>query len=212
MAPAAGHPPAPFAAVVFSGDMGIRLGMGRHISTRLAADGVPVLRVNSLAFFRENRTPKQVEALVRMAIERGLIEGGNRDLILIGQSFGADALQLGLAGLPQQLRARVRLVALVVPSRTVYLRATPSEIFNFSPRQADALPTAERLNWSKVLCIQGAEEAASLCPMLRTLPNVTRAVLPGGHPLRRDDARVYAVLRGSIEAVAHEAAWPGKRP
>ena len=84
------------AAVVLSGDMGFNLGMGPKIAKRLAADGIPVIGVNSLTFFRQRRTPAEINALVTEAARRALAFGHASHVILIGQSFGADALQVGL--------------------------------------------------------------------------------------------------------------------
>lgn len=189
------------AAVVFSGDMGFRIGMGPRISKRLAADGIPVIGVNSLTFFRHQRSPAEIKALVNDTTRRALAFGHADKVILIGQSFGADMLHLGLTGMPAALRAKVRMVALLVPTDTVYYRASPAELFNWYKPDALALPTALQLNWVPVTCIYGREEAESLCPML-TQANVRAVALPGGHPLHGDANAVHAVLSRAIDASA----------
>ncbi len=52
-----------------------------------------------------------------------------------------------------------------------------------------------------MLCVYGVEEKNSLCPLLH-MPNVRRVGLPGGHPLRRDADRLYAVLSQAIDGAA----------
>lgn len=185
------------AVVLISGDMGFKVGMGPKIAQRFAADGVPVLGVSSLAYFRHERTPAEIQALVADAARRALAFGHADRLVLIGQSFGADMMHIGLAGLPADLRARVKIVELVVPTDTVFYRASPSEMFNWVKPDAMALPTARRLTWVPALCVQGAEETDSLCPML-TQPNMRRVALPGGHPLRWDADALYRTLRGAV--------------
>lgn len=189
------------AAVLFSGDMGFRVGMGPRVAKKLAADGIPVLGVSSLTFFRHERTPDEVRALIADAARRALAFGHADRLILIGQSFGADMLQVGLTGLPPSLRARVRMVGLVVPTDSVIFRASPSELFNWSTPDAAALPTARQLDWVPTVCIHGAQEDESLCPAL-TLPNVRQVTLPGGHPLHGDVDAVYGALKAEIDATA----------
>ncbi len=186
-------------AVLFSGDMGFRVGMGPKIAERLSADGVPVLGVSSLVYFRNERTPAQVRAFIADAARRALAFAHADRLILIGQSFGADMLQVGSVGLPDDLRAKVQMVALVVPGNTVIFRASPGELFNWVKPDAPAWPTARQLTWAPVVCVQGVEEADSLCPQLN-LGNVKRIALPGGHPLHRDADALYAALKAQIEA------------
>jgi type IV secretory pathway VirJ component len=126
---------------------------------------------------------------------------GTRRVVLIGQSYGADMMQAGLPALPPALRAKIALVVLIVPGATLDYRASPSEVFAGTGANIPALPTARLLDWVPVLCIHGAREAASLCPLL-TAANVHSVTLPGGHPLRRDATRVYAALDAAIRGVA----------
>jgi type IV secretory pathway VirJ component len=187
------------AAVLLSGDMGFRMGMGPKIADRLAAAGMPVTGVNSLTFFRVRRTPPQTAAMLADAIRHALAQPGVTRVALIGQSFGADALQVGLAGLDPALRSRILFVGLVVPGDTVFYRASPSELFNLEPPDAEALATAQKLDWVPTLCIQGREETTSLCDDWR-LPNVTSLALPGGHHLHDDVDAVASALLHSLFA------------
>lgn len=195
------------AAVLFSGDMGTRVGMAPILARRLAADGIPVLEVNSLTLFARRRTPADAEAIVAAAARRALAASGAPQLLLIGQSFGADMLQVGAAALPVDLRRRVRLVALIVPGNTVQFRASPSEIFDLGEPTHAAVPTAAQLDWAPVVCIYGIRERNSLCPQL-TRGNAQVVALPGGHLMDRDADRLYATLRAAI-AGAGKGAPPG---
>lgn len=193
------------AAVMLSGDMGFRIGMAPRIGARLAAEGIPVLGINSLTFFRQRRSPAETMTLISAAIRRAVVFGHARRIVLIGQSFGADMLQAALPELPPDLRAKVVLVALVVPGDTLDFRASPAELFNIAAPDAGALPTARRLDWAPALCIHGAEEPHSLCPLL-DLPNMRRVTLPGDHFLHHDADRVHAVLLDAIRDVT-KSSW-----
>jgi len=188
------------AAVIFSGDMGLKLGMGPRIAARLTAAGVPVIGVNSLVYFRKRRTPDEVEAYIAAAIRHAMQTTGARKIILIGQSYGADMLHVGLAGLPAAARKPVILVALVVPTDSVYFRISPVEWLEWPPPDAEALPTARALTWVPAICVRGVEETNSLCPMLHQ-PNVEQVVLPGGHALHGDSPALAAPLLNKIRAV-----------
>lgn len=205
--PAAAGSRARVAAVLLSGDMGFKVGMGPIIAQRLAADGIPVIGVSSLTFFRHERTPQEVEALIADAARRAMAFGHTGRLIMIGQSFGADMLHVGLATAPARLRAHIAMAAMVVPTDTVFYRASPSELFNWTRPDALALPTARLLDWTPLVCIYGAEETDSLCPRLPQ-PNARTVALPGGHPLHHDDAALYRALKQEIVRAVPDAFPP----
>lgn len=187
-------------AIILSGDMGFRVGMGPRIAERLEKDGVPVIGINSLTYFRTTRTAAQATALIEDAIARALAINPAARIMLIGQSYGADMLHVGLANLPAEARRKIALVTLVVPGATVEYRASPSEILTFAMAEADALPTARQLDWTPLLCIQGVEEPASLCPLLHQ-PNLHSVALPGGHALSWDVDAVYRTLGAMMARV-----------
>jgi type IV secretory pathway VirJ component len=182
-----------YAVVLLSGDLGLKIGMAPEIARRLAADGIPVVAINTLAYLRNTRTPADITTLIARAEQRALQFGHTDRVVLIGQSFGADMVHVGLVGLPPPLRAKIARVALIVPEDTVQFRASPSEVFDLWTPTTPALPTARQLTWTPLLCVQGVEEVGSLCPLL-TQANATRVALPGGHPLHRDADALYEVL------------------
>ncbi len=184
---------APFAVVLLSGDIGFNTGMSPDIAERLAADGIPVVGVNTLTYLHKTRTPAEITSLIARAEQRALRLGHTDRVVLIGVSFGADMLHVGLVGLPASLRDKVRRVALIVPENTVQFRASPGEIFDYWTPTSNALPTARRLTWAPLLCIHGVVEADSLCPLLKQ-PNARIIALPGGHPLHRDADALYATV------------------
>jgi type IV secretory pathway VirJ component len=193
------------AAVLLSGDMGFHIGMAGAVAAKLAAAGIPVVGVNSLTFFRTERSSAETARLVEAGIARALSLTHRPRILLIGQSYGADVLPTGYAGVPAPLRARVALLALVVPGETVALEASPAGVLPVSAPSRDALPAAERLGTTPALCVFGAEQRDSLCARL-DLPNLTRTALPGGHYLHRDSG---AVARALLAGLARE---DGKAP
>jgi type IV secretory pathway VirJ component len=188
-------------AVYLSGDMGFRLGTGDTILKRLSADGIPVIGVNSGTFFRNRRSLPEVTQLISEAARRALSRDPARHLIFIGQSFGADMIQAGLSHLSPDLRAKTRLIALIVPGRPLYFKVSPAEKFNWGKPDADGLPTAKLLTWAPTVCIYGQREKDSICPLLQQA-NVTRTVLPGGHLLHRDGNAIYAAMISALNGPA----------
>ncbi len=189
------------AAVYLSGDVGYRLGMGRKLGNLLAADGIPVVAVNSLAFFRPHRSVAEVTALLARAIARALALGHADQVVLIGHSLGADALQAGLADLPIALRPRVRAVVLIVPTSELVLRVSPAEMLDWAKPDGQVLPSLRKLTWPRLTCIHGVEERDSPCRFL-SLPNVTSVALPGGHALHWDVDRLHHAVLDAIDRAA----------
>ncbi len=189
------------AAVYFSGDVGYRVAMGRMIGNRLAADGIPVVAVNSLGYFRPHRSVAEVSALTADAIRQALVFGHADQVVLIGHSLGADALQAALVQLPQELRARVRAIVLIVPTDALHLQVSPGEMLSWSKPDAEVLPTLRQLTWVPTTCIYGIKEAGSPCPQLGA-PNVRKVALPGGHALDWNIDGVHTALIGAIDAAA----------
>jgi type IV secretory pathway VirJ component len=185
------------AAVLLSGDMGFHIGMAGAVAAKLAAAGIPVVGVNSLTFFRTERSPAETAALVQTAIARAVRLTHRPRILLVGQSYGADVLPSGYAGVAAPLRARVALLALVVPGETVALQASPADVLPVSAPSRDALPAAARLGATPTLCVFGAEQRDSLCARLQ-LPHLTRAALPGGHYLHRDAGAVARALLAGL--------------
>ncbi|MGN6689752.1 MAG: AcvB/VirJ family lysyl-phosphatidylglycerol hydrolase [Sphingopyxis sp.] len=191
--------PARPAIVMLSGDMGDRIGMTPKIAARLRARGYAIVTVNSLSYFSPGRTAPEAAALVAGAMHRAMALGRTDRVVLIGQSFGADMLHAALAEFPERARRPISAVVLVVPGHDIIFRASPIELAGFETPDALAWPTASRLTWAPVTCIRGAKEHSSLCPEL-SMPNVRRIVLPGGHPLRGDDAALAAAILPAIKA------------
>lgn len=188
-------------AIYFSGDLGFNTGMGPKISRELANKGIPVLGVNSLTLFAREQSPAAASAIVRRAVDRALAISETKRLILIGQSFGANVLIEGLQGLSPSRQARVAMVALVTPSDTTLLQASPGGLIDLVPA-IPPLPAARALKWAPVLCVQGQDEGRSLCPQWRQ-SNVRTVALPGGHFLNSDTALVARTILRAIPAGLH---------
>lgn len=190
------------AAVFFSGDMGLRFGMGPYVASGLASAGVPVFGVSSSTAFVTHHSRAETDEIVSGAIRDTLRRTGASRIVVLGQSFGADIVRVGLAHLPDDLRDKVKAAVLVVPGEAAYFRADPTGLsYHGTP---DAGPSeASQLGWLALVCIRGEAETDSLCPTL-TMPNVRRLTLPGGHFLRNDhDLLVRTVLQSLRPILSH---------
>jgi type IV secretory pathway VirJ component len=195
-------------ALYLSGDMGFHAGLGPDMAERLTQRGIAVVAENSLHFFRTRRTPEEAGAMITAGLRRALAIDPDAQLLLLGQSFGADVIAPSLPYVPVALRRRIAFIGLIVPGATRQWRASPSEIFSIGEPEEDSVTAARRLSWVPLLCIYGVAEGASLCPSLRQ-PNAVRMGLPGGHALAHDPDAVAAVLLPAVDqALASRARRP----
>jgi type IV secretory pathway VirJ component len=90
--------------------------------------------------------------------------------------------------LPEELRRRVRVVALLAPSRTASFAFHLTDWLGAAARPGEALPTPgeiARLRGTPVLCFYGTEERDSACTVTDSAVAIP-VPLPGGHHLGGD--------------------------
>ena len=189
----------PVVALFFSGDMGLRFGMGPRVTKGLAARGIPVMGVNSPTIFGRHRSRAEVDGLVAGAVRGALARAHADRVVLIGQSFGSDVLGTGAARLPADLKSKVAAIVLVVPGENVFFRADPTSLaYHFTP-DAHAVVAARTLSWAPLTCIYGARETDSLCPLLAAPVKVV--ALPGGHLLDNDANKLIATIVAALRPI-----------
>ncbi|HEX7885221.1 MAG TPA: AcvB/VirJ family lysyl-phosphatidylglycerol hydrolase, partial [Phenylobacterium sp.] len=182
-------------AVLYSGDGGWA-SLDKGLADGLARGGLPVIGYNSLRYFATARTPQAAAADLAAALRRQMAARGQRRLLLVGFSFGADALPAIVPRLPADLRARIRLVALVGPGPTGDLHFTPRSWFNRPSPGGYPVPRAiAALNGEPMVCIYGEREPHPVCPALPPAL-IRRIVRPGGHHYDGDyDGLSQTILR-----------------
>jgi len=201
---AAQGPKRPIGVLYLSGDMGLRFGPAPYTANGLAARGITVVGLNSPTIFRMRQTRAGIDRIIADGVRQALARTGAERLMLIGQSYGADVLQTGLADLPVDLRAHVAGVVLVVPGATVYFRADPSGLAYRGAPDSRAATTLARLGWVPLTCIYGMRETDSACPAAH-LPNMRAIAMPGGHFLQNDHVALFAHVMNAIRRAAPEA-------
>jgi type IV secretory pathway VirJ component len=205
----------PIGVLYVSGDMGLRYGPNPHTVRALAGQGFPVVALSSPALFGLRRTRAEVDRIVADGVRAALARTGAARLMLIGQSYGADVLQTGLADLPVALRSHVAGVVLVVPGETVFFRADPSGLVYRGTPDSESRATLARLGWTHLTCIYGAAEVDSACPDLLAKRatgrgagqpgQATVVAMPGGHFLNDDRAGLFAHILAAIRHAAPDA-------
>ena len=173
-------------AVILTGDGGWAE-IDKSLAERFAAAGVPSLGWSSLKYYWTPRTPEGAAADLARVIEHGAARFRRGRVLLVGYSFGADALPFLAARLPPAARARVARVGLVGLSPRASFEFHVAGWLGLDKGEYPTLPEVKRLAPIPVACVAGDDERDSACGALRGAAEVV--VLPGGHHFGGDYAR-----------------------
>ena len=183
--------------VFYSGDGGWAAA-DRGVADSFVRAGIPVVGVNSLNYFLTRKTPDGAAADLALVLRHYMAQWNKSRIVLGGYSFGAGALPLIVPKLPADLRARIRLVALVDPEKAAELRFQPGDWLNLAA--ADAVPIAPALAGLRglpLVCVYGEAERGAACARLP--PGLGHAVaVPGGHHYGGDYALVGRAILAAL--------------
>ena len=179
--------------IFYSGDNGWAK-VDRRVSTALAKAGDPVVGVDALRYYMRERSLPEASADLAAIIDHYSRLWHRRRVVLVGYSFGADSLPEIVRTLKPDMRARVRLVAMIGPGAKAELVVRPTSWINVYGPGATSVPQAlASLRGVPTVCIYGAQDPVSACP--RFPAGVTAlASVPGGHRYKGQ----YDVIAGII--------------
>ncbi|HET9209740.1 MAG TPA: AcvB/VirJ family lysyl-phosphatidylglycerol hydrolase [Thermoanaerobaculia bacterium] len=191
-------------AVILSGDGGWA-SIDKDVAGALAAKGIPVVGWNSLQYFWSRKPPEVASKDLERILRHYLAVWDKQEALLVGYSFGADVLPFFTNRLPADLLEKVRLLALLGPSKTADFEFHVTDWLGGGSKGQPVLPEIRKLaGHPPILCLYGSEEKDSLCPQIST-PLGKAQVLPGAHHFGGDyDALAALILKeaqgGGVEA------------
>lgn len=183
-------------AVLITGDGGWA-GLDREVAAGLVSSGIPVVALNSLKYFWQARTPAGTAKDLARIIDHYSRQWQRQRVLLVGYSFGANALPAVVNELDPAMRAQVASVSLIglepKAAFEIHVAGWLGQVTGAEPVQ----PQLDKLAAARVpvLCIRGQEEEDSLCASLKPAQAHVQ-LLPGGHHYNGD----YAALVRSILA------------
>ncbi len=152
-------------AVVLSGDGGWA-DIDKQIGKTLAERGVDVVGFDDRAYLRgDPRDANSTARDVTRVAEHYLWLWGDRRLVLIGYSRGAAFAPFVVTRMPDELRRRLALVAMLGLPEHASFKYRFSDLWATRTRAQDTpiLPEIQRLRGANMMCVYGREEDESLC-------------------------------------------------
>lgn len=194
---------APF-AVLFSGDGGWASLDGK-LAAALAREGVPVVGVNSLRYFWHERKPDEIAADLSQLLEHYSNHWHKSEAVVIGYSQGADVVPFALNRLDGVARALVRSAVLIAPSKNAAFEFHWVGWFGKDTGDTPTAPEIAKLEVPNVICLYGADDSKSVCPLLE-MEHVHSEALPGGHRFDGDYEQLAAKVIAGLRAATSSAA------
>lgn len=181
-------------AVILSGDGGWA-GVDKQMAASLAERGLPVVGLNSPAYFSTKRTPDGAAADLARLLEYYLAHWHKDRIILIGYSHGANLAPFMVSRLSPELRGRISFLALLSLENHASFEFHREDILGDITHSGDlpVLPEVEKLRGMHLLCVAGDTDKGSLCPSLD--PSLARVqIRPGGHRIPSGQGKQLADL------------------
>lgn len=185
-------------AVIVSGDGGWA-GIDKSLGEAFAADGIAVVGLNSLQYFWKKRDPDETSRDLERVLRHYGPAWNRSKFLLVGYSTGADVMPFMVSRLPADLRARVKLVALLSPNSHASFEFRVGQWIGAAADDAlPVKPEIAKLTGTRVLCIHGDRETDTLCDELGPAMAASQT-RKGGHHYDGD----FRALAADILKAAH---------
>ena len=114
-----------------SGDAGFN-SFSKNFSEQIFRNGFDIYALNTKDYFWNEKTPQDSAADFSGFLEDQLRGRKNKQLVIVGYSFGADALPFILNRFPEEIRRRILKIILIDPSTNGDLKITLASYINES--------------------------------------------------------------------------------
>lgn len=178
--PAAGNPEKPMVFLI-TGDGGYT-SFDKSFCSELAARGTPVVALDALKYFWNEKTPASATADVQKLINLYKEKWQRQKVVLIGYSFGADVLPFVFNRMDKKLQENVALLAMLSPSTEADFEIHITDMLNLSVggKQYNVISEIDRMKNVRSLCLYGSEEEAEIKGKT-TNPDLSFSIISGGH-------------------------------
>lgn len=186
-------------AVIYAGDGGWR-DLDQTIAGIFNDRGYAVVGVDTLRYFWNEKTPRELGDDLEAIIGRYGPQWGAKRVMLAGYSFGADVIPFAWPRLSKQVRDEVKLIALLGLSKTADFQVSVAGWLGVGSGDHDVVKAAAGLPMDRVACVYGKEELEDadndVACATDVFPLSARLEQPGGHHFDEN----YEVLAKQLDA------------
>ncbi|MGE3302050.1 MAG: AcvB/VirJ family lysyl-phosphatidylglycerol hydrolase [Hyphomonadaceae bacterium] len=176
--------------VWLSGDGGWSA-LEREVAARAGEQGVPTVGVNSLLYFWRARNGEETARALDEIVRTYSARWSRAQFVLVGYSFGADRGPAAAARLSPDVARRLRAAVFLSPSVRAADRVGLASWLGRGPDHSVAQAILS-VKGAAVICVAGARDRHAACPAGAS--GVRTVILPGGHTLHGDGARIAALI------------------
>jgi type IV secretory pathway VirJ component len=176
-----------------TGDGGWR-GFDIKLAKEFEANNLSYVFLNAFKYFWSAKTPDQLAIDVIPVIQSYLSKWNKKELILFGFSFGAEIIPFVYTRLPEDLKAKVKLVVMITPAKTSDFTIRLTDMMGVDHNYAyDASKEVEKIKTTRVLAIFGEKETSTF-PMVSKQENLKIIRVKGSHHFTDAKAVMEKVL------------------
>jgi peptidoglycan-N-acetylglucosamine deacetylase len=194
-------------AFVMSGD-GNWADFIHELADTLFSRGIPVVGLESREYLSRPRTADELGTVLERVLRHYVDAWNVDDVLVVGYSRGADFAPFMVNRVSPDLRARIRVVGLLSPTKMASFEFHLQDLVRYTPRASDisTIPEVAAMGDIPVLCVYGTADPDTLCPLL--FPGLAEVVAQdAGHRLHRPGklADMLIALAQGLESGASPA-------
>lgn len=168
-------------ALLISGDGGWT-DFDNSIAETLVQNGISCIGFDTQKYFWEPKSPDATAKDVVLALEYYMLHLKKSKIIMLGYSFGADVIPFITNRLPQELKSKVLLTAMLSPDDNTDFEVTLSSMLDISSEgKYNVINEVRKINTGKKLCIFGKDEDAEELEKSFKLSGADILSVNGGH-------------------------------
>ena len=167
--------------LIISGDGGWT-DFDQSIAETLAGKGIPCVGLDTQKYFWETKTPESTARDMNKVLLYYMAHLQKTSFIMVGYSFGADVIPFISNRLPEDLKKRLILIAMLSPDYKTDFEVTISSMLNLGIEESyDVIGELHKVNYAKKLCVFGSEEYDENTQKSFKATGAEITVLKGGH-------------------------------
>lgn len=181
-----------------SGDGGLNK-FSTAMCESLNKKGYDVTALNARSYFDDKKTPEQTAEDIKNYLLRKTSGRKNKEVVLIGYSFGADVLPFVLNRLPKNLLNNIKASFIMASSGNTDFEIHWADLFGKGKkREMDVVSEINKLTVDNLVIINASDEQ-DLAVNKINLKKYSHEVLPGGHHFDGDTEEITEVIMNHID-------------